>query len=66
MGDSQALALDDSRLDEERWIKSSRCVNTNCVEVAASSSVKVRDRFGSVIEVDRRAWQLFIDEVCRG
>jgi hypothetical protein len=46
------------------WIKSSRCVgDEHCVEISASSSVKVRDRYGKVIEVDRRSWQLFIDEI---
>jgi hypothetical protein len=53
--------------DEERWRRSSRCVaNNHCVEVAGGDVVKVRDRAGSVIEVDRKAWQLFIDEVSRG
>jgi Domain of unknown function (DUF397) len=52
------------------WTKSSKCLNSNCVEVAATDdSVFVRnsgDPDGPSLCVDRDAWRRFIDVVRSG
>lgn len=42
------------------WRRSSRCEAYNCVEVAITDQVHVRDAAGRTITVDREAWRAFL------
>jgi hypothetical protein len=51
----------------DAWIRSSKCVNGNCVEVrSVSASILVRDGAGQALSFDHGAWTRFIEAVKGG